>query len=94
MPRHVRDVRARSHMDSSTPADEASDEDDWDWYVNSPREPVQDEGNEDVVAPEPEVAREGADDGAPRRSARIAARTHEYRRCPCEGEVRDVAVND
>ena len=94
MPRHVRDVRARSHMGSGAPTDSASDEDDWDWYVNSPREPVQDEGNEDVVAAEPDVVGEGADDGGPRRSARIAARTHEYRRCPCEGEEHDGAVDD
>ena len=82
MARHVRDVRARSGVDA-TPIDEsASDEDDWDWFVGPRQEPVRDEEDEPPAGPGQDVA----EDGGPRRSARIAARTQAYKRCPCDSD--------
>ena len=86
IPRHVRDLRIRS--DDAAPRE--NDDDDWDWFVDPPREralDVDDEAAADVVRHE--VEGDNPEDGAPRRSARIAARTQVYRPCPCGGQEDD-----
>ena len=82
VPRHVRDLRGRAG--DAAP----SEEDDWDWYedTRSQREEDGAEPADDVM--DGEEAAVAGDDG-PRRSARIAARTHAYRPCPCDEEEND-----
>ena len=82
VPRHVRDLRDRAG--DAAP----SEEDDWDWYedARSQREEDGAEPVDDVM--DGEEAAMAGDDG-PRRSARIAARAHVYRPCPCDEEEDD-----
>ena len=98
--RHVRDLRVRRDVEDVEDAD-VSDEDDWDEYVNPPPNPVRDDGHEApdelarVDAEPVAVARDATgdegseDEEGPRRSARVAARTHVYHRCPCDGDERE-----
>ena len=80
VPRHVRDLRGRAG-DATL-----SEDDDWEWFDGTRRRRVEvdDEPADDATG------EEGADmvgDDGPRRSTRIAARTHPYRPCLCdEGE--------
>ena len=80
VPRHVRDLRGRAG-DATL-----SEDDEWEWFdgTRRRREEVDGELVDDVM--DEEGADVAGDDG-PCRSARIAARTHTYRPCPCdEGE--------
>ena len=94
VPRHVRDLRARRE-EPTTPANDPNTDDEWDVDLGPLREEVREESDPDTEeAPQEEAPQEeaqGAQAGGPRRSARIAARVHTYRRCGCgdDGDASD-----
>ena len=75
--RHVRNLRGRAG--DATP----DEDDDWVWFDDTRRRRTSEVDDE----PADDVMHEVVADEGPRRSARIAARTHPYILCPCdEGE--------
>ena len=81
IPRHVRDLRGRA----GDVAPSMNESDDDDWWIDTPGRTEAEEDGETEDGVVSEVVAEEADTG-PRRSARIAARTHPYRQCPCDDE--------
>ena len=73
-----------------TPGENDGDEDyDWEWFDDSRRSRTSEVDGEPADDVTQEVVADVLADDGPRRSARIAAPTHAYRQCPCDGEEHD-----